>query len=110
MAELKQEDLIPPDASRCQALRANKSWSPFNLGPADIDPNTGEKRGGSRHQDRYWRCNEKPVCVVEEVEPADDGLQGSMSLCADCYVDCCNQMGHRIKLVQVFPKRLRPWV
>lgn len=101
MAVLKQEDLIPPDLEQCQCLKANKTWSPFNLGPADVNPRTGEKRGGSRRQDRQWRCQEKPVCIVEEKEPAEDGLQGSMSLCGGCYVEACIQLGHKIELVEV---------
>lgn len=77
---------IPPDRSQCQALRPNLTWSPFNLGPADEDPQTGEKRGGSRQVDRYWRCREAPVCIVEERELGKDGEKGQMSLCLNCFV------------------------
>lgn len=93
--------LIPPDLDRCQAMRPNRTWSPFNLGPADIDGETGEKRGGSRRVDRMWRCHEKPVCIVEETAPAADGLQGAMSLCADCFVQACLQLGGGVRLVKV---------
>lgn len=99
-AEPAAQELIPPDRERCQSLRPNKTWSPFNLGPADTLP-SGEKVGGSRRQDRYWRCGEKPVCIVEEAEPdPEDSLQGSMSLCADCFVQACLQLGGRVRIAE----------
>lgn len=93
-------DLEPPDRDRCQALKPNKTWSPFNLGPADVDPTTGEKSGGSRHVDRHWRCNKRPVCIVQETRPGTDGLRGSMSLCGDCFVQACIQLGGGIELIE----------
>ena len=92
--------LTPPDRERCQCERPNKTWSPFNLGPADVDPETGEKRGGSRMEDRRWRCNERPVCIVQETQPGEEGLQGTMSLCGDCLVRACIQLGGGVELVE----------
>jgi hypothetical protein len=94
------EPLIPPDRAQCQALRPNRTWSPFNLGPATENPITGEKRGGSVASDRYWRCREKPVCIVQEAKPGADGLQGTMSLCADCFVQACLQLGGGVELIE----------
>lgn len=95
------DELEPPDRERCQCLRPNKTWSPFNLGPANIDPVTGEKRGGSRNEDRRWRCHQKPVCIVQEATPnPKDGKQGSMSLCGDCFVEACLQLGDGVKLLE----------
>lgn len=92
--------LEPPDRLRCQCLRPNKTWSPFNLGPADVLP-SGEKVGGSRRVDRRWRCNNPPVCIVEETRPnPEDGLRGTMSLCGDCFVQACLQMGDGVRLVE----------
>jgi len=80
--------LEPADRARCQCDRPNKTWSPFNLGPADVRP-SGEKVGGSRRVDRHWRCNLPPVCIVEEIEPDEHGRRGEMSLCADCFIQLC---------------------
>lgn len=96
-------DLIPPDRTRCQAMRANKSWSPFNLGPAGVNRETGEKTGGSRYQDRYWRCNNKPAAIVTETK-SEDGLLGSMSVCSDCFVHLCLQRGGEFKLTEDLTK------
>lgn len=93
-------ELTPPDRERCQCERPNKTWSPFNLGPADVDPVTGEKRGGSRQVDRRWRCNERPVCIVQETTPGEDGQRGQMSLCADCFVQACIQLGGGVELIE----------
>lgn len=93
------ETLIPPDRERCQAFRPNTSWSPFALGPADVD-DKGHLHGGSRQVDRQYRCPEKPVCIVEEREPDDDGQKGSMSLCADCFVQLFLQDPNRAILLE----------
>ena len=82
--------LTPADRNRCQADRPNKTWSPFNLGPADTDTK-GHKHGGSRQVDRMYRCPEKPVCIVEEAVAGKDGLKGEMSLCGECFVTLCLQ-------------------
>lgn len=92
-------ELIPPDRDRCQALRPNRTWSPMNLGPADVDAETGEKRGGSRRQDRHWRCNEKPAVIVTETV-SDDGILGSMSLCPDCFVQLCLARGGTFEVTE----------
>lgn len=80
------EELESPDRTQCQADRPNKTWSAFNLGPAHVDAKTGEKRGGSRMNDRLWRCREVPVCIVEEREGDEFGIKGQMSLCGDCFI------------------------
>jgi hypothetical protein len=90
--------LEPADRAQCQALRPNKSWSPFNLGPANVNPTTGEKTGGSRRDDRRWRCRVPPVCIVEEIEPDEHGRRGEMSLCGDCFVQLCLQDPGRAQL------------
>lgn len=77
-------ELIPPDRECCQALMA--------FGPASVDPKAREKRGGSRKNDRYWRCNNKPAFIVTETE-SDDGRLGSMSVCKDCFIQLCLQRG-----------------
>jgi hypothetical protein len=87
--------LEPPDRVRCQALRPNKTWSPFALGPAHVRAD-GEKVGGSRQVDRQWRCNVPPVVIVTEAKPGKDGQRGSMSLCADCFVQLCLQQPESI--------------
>lgn len=92
-------ELTPPDRERCQALRPNKTWSPMALGPADVDPVTGEKRGGSRRVDRMWRCNERPAVIVTETQ-SDDGVLGSMSLCPDCFVQLCLQRGGTFEVTE----------
>lgn len=91
--------LEAPDRARCQSLRPNKTWSPFNLGPADVNSKTGEKRGGSRQSDRLWRCNERPAVIVTETE-SDDGLLGSMSLCSHCFIQLCLQRGGTFEVTE----------
>ena len=71
----------------------------MNLGPADVDPDTGEKRGGSRNIDRMWRCREKPVAIVTETK-SEDGVLGSMSLCGDCFVQLCMQRGGEFEITE----------
>ena len=92
-------DLIPPDRAQCQSLRPNKTWSPMAFGPATVDPETGEKRGGSVRSDRYWRCRQKPDVIVTETK-SDDGVLGSMSLCADCFVQLCLQRGGEFEVTE----------
>jgi hypothetical protein len=96
---MKTPELEPADRARCQALRPNKSWSPFNLGPASVREN-GEKVGGSRQVDRLWRCTTQPVCIVEEREADADGVKGQMSLCADCFVQLFLQDPNKAVLVE----------
>jgi len=67
--------LIPPDLKRCQALKPNKR-GPFSF--------------GSGH--KMIRCTNKPIFIVTEKEPAEDGLKGSMSLCAHCLAVFSKQM------------------
>lgn len=62
-------DLEPPDLERCQAdKREGGPYSFMTLGP--IPP--------------LKRCTNKPTVVIRETKPAEDGLQGSMSLCDEC--------------------------
>lgn len=96
---MKQEDLTLPDRKQCQVMRANKTWSPFNFGPAGKDPETGELQGGSRRQDREWRCRNKTELVVTETE-SDDGLLGSMGVCSDCFVQLCLQRGGTFEVTE----------
>lgn len=92
MARAEEVPLEAPDREQCQCLKPNKTWSPFAFGPAGVDPKTGEKRGGSTQNDRYWRCREVPAVIVTETK-SEDGVLGSMSLCADCFVHLCLQRG-----------------
>lgn len=92
-------DLEPPDRSQCQAMRPNKTWSPMALGPADVDPVSGEKRGGSVHGDRMWRCREKPEVIVKQTA-SEDGVLGSMSLCSGCFVQLCMQCGGTFEVTE----------
>lgn len=91
--------LIPPDKERCQALRPNKTWSPMAFGPATVLA-SGEKVGGSRRVDKHWRCNERPAVIVREKEAGKDGERGSMSLCPDCFVQLCLQLGGTFDVVE----------
>jgi len=67
--------LTPPDTSRCQAEKPNGA-GPFTLGG----------RPG------LVRCTNKPQFIVTENEPGEDGLKGSMSLCAHCLTVFLKQM------------------
>ena len=64
----KLKPLTPPDETRCQAMVPN-GYTFMTLG------------GVPGHE----RCSNKPVVIVEEVEPGFDGRCGSMSLCAACF-------------------------
>lgn len=92
-------ELIPPDRKQCQCEKANKTWSPFALGPAHVNPKTGEKVGGSRQNDRTWRCQETPAFIVTETE-SKDGILGSMSVCGDCFVQLCLQRGGTFEVTE----------
>jgi hypothetical protein len=92
-------DLVPPNREQCQALRPNKTWSPMAFGPADVNSQTGEKRGGSTQNDRLWRCRERPAVIVTETK-SDDGVLGSMSLCSDCFVQLCLQRGGTFEVTE----------
>jgi hypothetical protein len=61
--------LVPPDLKQCQGeKREGGPYSFMTLGP--IPP--------------LKRCTNAPTVVVRETKPAEDGLQGSMSLCDEC--------------------------
>ncbi len=73
---VKLKPLIPPDLKRCQAEKPN-GHSFMTLG------------GVPGHE----RCKDKPTVVVTEVQPADDGRHGSMSLCHPCWAQALKQLG-----------------
>ena len=60
--------LTPPDPKRCQG---EKPIGPFRL---------GGRTGG------FERCGDKPIVILTEVDPGEDGLCGAMSLCTACLV------------------------
>lgn len=66
---------VPPDLDRCQAEKPNGE-GPFTLG------------GGHK----MVRCENKPQFIVTEKAPGEDGLIGSMSLCAHCLTVFLKQM------------------
>ena len=77
---MTKKDYIPPDITRCQALKPNGN-SFMTLG------------GVLGHT----RCVNTPVFIAIEKAPGDDGHIGSMSLCASCRVVMERQMpGHAI--------------
>ena len=57
--------LEPADSNRCQAEILSGSF--MTLGPR-----------------RWERCTKKPTVVASEVNPGEDGENGSMSLCDSC--------------------------
>ncbi len=67
--------LIPPDLEQCQAEKPN-GVTPFGFGG----------------RPELIRCTNKPLFLVTEKEPGDDGLKGSMSLCAHCLAVFSKQM------------------
>jgi len=68
-------ELISPDLKRCQAEKPNgQSFMTFGGGHKMI------------------RCTNKPLFIVTEKKPGEDGLKGSMTLCADCLTVFLEQM------------------
>jgi hypothetical protein len=103
--------LEPADRVQCQALIPNKTWSPFAFGPADQDPVTGEKRGGSTRACRMWRCRKFPVALIEEVEPDRHGRLGQMTLCEHCFETFLVQgEGHRARIAETLSDEPVWWV
>lgn len=92
-------ELTPPDREQCQCERGNKTWSPFNLGPAGVNPETGEKSGGSTRRDRTWRCRNRPAFLVTETV-SEDGVLGSMTVCGDCFVHLCLARGGEFEVTE----------
>ncbi len=76
--------LDPPDPKQCQSLKPN-GYNAFTL---------GGKPG-------YARCEKKPSVIVTENQLGDDGLIGSMSLCADCLDVFNKQKGPEFATVSV---------
>lgn len=72
---MKQNALIPPDPKQCQRMVQTGCWPDAEhfmvLGPPQLH-----------------RCPGKPVAIVYETLPRDDGLKGSMSLCGPCLAEC----------------------
>lgn len=60
MPRIKKADL-----NRCQAER--RHGGPFSFGKPEMK-----------------RCNNEPVYLLKENKPAEDGLMGEMTLCAEC--------------------------
>jgi hypothetical protein len=62
--------LVPPDEKQCQAIILSGCWPDaqhfMTIGPK-----------------QRTRCTQKPIVIAHENRAADDGLKGSMSLCAD---------------------------
>jgi hypothetical protein len=71
-----QPALEPVDKTRCQA---------------DIITNPSFMQIGGRR--KVERCTIKPVIVATEAKPGSDGLQGAMSLCANCLIEFQKKMG-----------------
>lgn len=68
--------LEPPDVNQCQCMKPNG--------------NTFMTLGGVVGM---VRCTNKPVAIATEVQPREDGLRGSMSLCLECWAACIKRMG-----------------
>lgn len=75
--------LIPPDKERCQVEELEGSF--MTLGPRS-----------------YVRCEEKPILIISEVKPGEDGKKGEMSMCAAHYEKFkeFKPMKHKTKLIQ----------
>lgn len=70
------DKLIPPDLKRCQAEMSNGySFMTFGGVPGMV------------------RCKNKPIVIIKDIVPGDDGLIGSMTLCASCWNVAIQQLG-----------------
>jgi hypothetical protein len=69
--------LIPADLTRCQAEVPNGA--------------TFMSLGGVP---RLERCHNAPTVIATEKRPGEDGLVGSMSLCARCQAQFIKQLGN----------------
>jgi hypothetical protein len=59
--------LIPPDRDQCQCEKPNGvNFLTFGGKPGLV------------------RCKNKPIVILKETKPGQDGLKGSMSLCEGC--------------------------
>lgn len=72
----EKTEMIPADSERCQCERPNG--------------NTFMTLGGAP---RIVRCRNKPIVIVIERKPREDGEVGSMSLCPHCYNKFVEQLG-----------------
>ena len=70
-----KKPLTPPDKKQCQAEKPN-GYNFMTIGGVP----------------GMERCKNKPLFIVTEAEPGEDGQIGSMSLCADCLVVFLRQM------------------
>lgn len=88
---MSNKKLIPPDFERCQAEMPNgQNFMTLGGGHAMI------------------RCMNRPLFLVTEKEPGEDGLKGSMTLCADCLTVFLKQMPEGcagIERIEEVPKR-----
>lgn len=72
----------PLDAERCQAEKPNgNSFMTFGGVPG------------------LERCRSKPAFVVVEKKAGADGLQGAMTMCAECFMVFKKQVGTKNALV-----------
>lgn len=78
--------LVPPDPERCQTEIS--SYRPFMM-------------GGRVHE--TTRCLNKPDFIVSEIEPDEDGLKGSMSMCKHCYAVFTKQCPDKKVSLEVVP-------
>jgi hypothetical protein len=74
--------LNPPDPKRCQTEILGGSI--FTFGPR-----------------KYERCKNVPVVIATEKKPAEDGLIGSMSLCAECLKRCRKARGNSFTIKKI---------
>jgi hypothetical protein len=67
--------IAPISTTQCQ-VEITPSHGPFILGP----------------KPRPYRCKNKPMSILSEKEPGDDGQRGRMSVCRAC-LDVAKEQG-----------------
>jgi hypothetical protein len=72
----EKKPLTPPDPNQCQA---------------EISNGVNFMTLGGRKE--MIRCKNKPIVIIRELAPGDDGQYGAMSLCADCWKQAIKQLG-----------------
>lgn len=83
--------LEPPDLEQCQAAIRNGA-NAFTVGGTSA----------------YIRCTNKPVVVVTQNKPGDDGLCGSMAICDRCYAAMIAQEGDDFATATYIEKQSGP--
>lgn len=88
---MPQKPLTPPDRQRCQA---------------DIKDTYGAAQAfqlgyDSSRNGRWFRCDDRPTVVVEELQPDRDGLKGQMSLCSSCHAELHKHMPGHAYVVEI---------